>query len=78
MLKSVAEFLGFNAWLLAVTLVAFGVFRTIALVVLALDLPEALMLLVGLPASVATWYFVGTRSLRAIQKLYDRAGSRGH
>lgn len=78
MLKSVAEFVGFNAWLMAVTAAAFGVFRTIALVVLALDLPEALMLLVGLPAAVATWYFVGTRSLRVIQKLYDRAGKERH
>lgn len=77
-MRQIAEFVGFNAWLLSVTAAAFGVFRTIALIVIALDLPEALMLLVGLPAAVATWYFVGTRSLRAIQKLYDRAGQERH
>lgn len=72
----ILEFLGFNAWLLAVTGMASGVFLLLASAIKAQQFPESvegwLLWAVCIPAFVATWYYVGSRSLRLIQRYYDK------
>lgn len=75
-MSKVLEFLGFNAWLLAVTGIASGVFLLLARAIKAQQFSESvegwLLWAICIPAFIATWYFVGSRSLRVIQRYYDR------
>lgn len=74
--------LAFNAWLLAITGITSGVFLFLARAIKAAQFPESvegfLLWAVCLPAFVGTWYFVGSRSLRLIQRYYDWRGRRKH
>lgn len=76
MLTKTLEFLGFNAWLLAITGIASGVFLFLARAIKAAQFEETLegflLWTICIPAFVATWYFVGSRSLRLIQRYYDQ------
>lgn len=78
----ILEFLGFNAWLLAITGIASGVFLSLARAIKAAQFEETLegflLWAVCIPAFVGTWYFVGSRSLRLIQRYSDWRGQRKH
>lgn len=82
MLTKTLEFLGFNAWLLAITGIASGVFLFLARAIKSLQFSESvegwLLWAICIPAFVATWYFVGSRSLRLVQAYYDRRDPRKH
>lgn len=76
----VAEFIGFNVWLFAVTGISAGVFLGLARAIKAQQFQESvegfLLWAVCIPAFVGTWYFVGSRSMRLIQYLYNRRDSK--
>lgn len=78
----ILEFLAFNVWLLAITGIASGVFLLLARAIKAQQFTESvegwLMWAICIPAFVATWYFVGSRSLRLIQRFYDRKNQGTH
>ena len=78
----ILEFIGFNAWLLAVTGIASGVFLLLARAIKAQQLPESvegwLLWAICIPAFVATWYWVGSRSMRLIVAWYNRDGRPRH
>ena len=82
MLTKTLEFLGFNAWLLSVTGIASGVFLFLARAIKAAQFDETmegfLLWAICIPAFVATWYFIGSRSLRLIQRYYDWQSQRKH
>lgn len=75
-MSKILEFLGFNAWLLAITGIASGVFLLLARAIKALQFSESvegwLLWAICIPAFVATWYWVGSRSMRMIQRYYDQ------
>lgn len=76
-MSKVLEFIGFNAWLIAVTGISAGVFRLLGLMINAADLPSWIagpLWLCAIAAFVGTWYFVGSRSMRLIQRYYDWRG----
>lgn len=80
-MSKILEFLAFIAWWFGVTWAAVQVFRTLALLLQAADLPDVIagpLWLLALSAFVATWYFVGSRSLRLIQRYYDWKREREH
>lgn len=72
----ILEFLSFNAWLLAITGIASGVFLLLARAIKSLQFSESvegwLLWAICIPAFVATWYVVGSRSLRLIQRYYNQ------
>jgi len=81
-MTKIAEFLGFNLWLLACTGISTGVFFVLARVIKAGQFAEStegwLLWAICIPAFVATWYWVGSRSMRLIVAWYNRDDRRAH
>ena len=81
-MTKVFEFIGFNVWLLACTGIASGVFLVLARLIKSAQFPESvegfLLWAICIPAFVATWHFVGSRTLRLVQAYYDRRDPRKH
>lgn len=81
-MSKVFEFIGFNLWLLACTGIASGVFLLLSRVIRAQQFDESvegfLLWAICIPAFVATWHFVGSRTLRLVQAYYDRSDPGKH
>lgn len=75
-MRQIADFIGFNLWLLACTGIASGVFLLLSRAIRAQQFDESvegfLLWAICIPAFVATWYFVGSRSMRLIQAYCNR------